>query len=810
MKHPATTTFRLTPAGGIEANPTTFTSRASAFASASAGLGGATLLSVRDEAGVASFVQFAAGRTPAVETAADHLAAAVAANAQVTDELPDLGGAHAIATLRVARGSSTGRDTLNGVDLTEAARTLARSMEVGQWVAVTMRAPTKRETKRHRGWLEDRTGAKNPTHHSMASDAILVTVRCGAATSSEAAQLARQVRSTMPGFDQDTRAKVEHPTRGPLLWAGGGLVTSAAITFGPPAAGLADASGMGWGVLGGALGALVSGVGALVALDVLPNAARQVHSAAAAGVMPFPARSPLLWRKASTSKDEEGNVKTTAAGYPLDASVFKVGPQVVAGLVAPHAGALSGAVTTATRATPPQLARRIGPLVGTGADGQPVYLSARDMHFGVCATGRAGSGKSQLIRTLFAWSLLDRLHPSGLPHFPGPQHALVAFESKGEGAIEYERWGQALGHVPVIIDVADPTTPAIDIFDVPGTLDERAAFAANAMRYVFGEDAVGNLAFPSMVRVFAGSLAMTDELASQVPGVRPGGSPFYYAHLLVGGEGDEIATGLWGVINAEATRLESAATPDADLSAARSQLAALFQGVTPAQRRNQVGSSENKFYQLRMSEPFWTPSRPKKSWARVLADFDAVVVNTGVSRSGAIVEDAASAQVSSMLLFSLRNAIQRVCSDWQKQGKRVSIFADELSLLAGTSPEVITWLRNQGRSYGARANFATQYMDQLDPKVRDAVSTFSTMFTFRQQGGTIADDAARDAGSDGSTWVGADIVGLPVYSAVLRTDVDEARVPACTVSIANFEGDRAGFAAAQGYPAAPAAPVNPW
>lgn len=809
MKHHATTTFRLTPAGGIEANPTTFTSRASAFASASAGLGGATLLSVRDEAGVASFVQFAAGRTPAVETAADHLAAAVAANAQVTDELPDLGGAHAIATLRVARGSSTGRDTLNGVDLTEAARTLARSMEVGQWVAVTMRAPTKRETKRHRGWLEDRMGAKNPTHHSMASDAILVTVRCGAATSGEAAQLARQVRSTMPGFDQDTRAKVEHPTRGPLLWAGGGLVTSAAITFGPPAAGLADAAGMGWGALGGTLGALVSGVGALMALDVLPSAARQVHSAAAAGVMPFPARSPLLWRKASTRKDEEGNVKTTAAGYPLDASVFKVGPQVVAGLVAPHAGALSGTMTTATRATPPQLARRIGPLIGTGSDGEPVHLSARDMRFGVAATGRAGSGKSQLIRSTFGWSLLERMRPCGLPDFPGAENTLIAFESKGDGAVEYEKWGQALGHQVVVVDVADPATPAIDLFGVPGTNEERAAFAANAMKYAFGEEAIGNRAFPVLVQVFTAAFAVTDELAVRA-GLQPGQSPVAYAHVLTGGEGDGPGEQLFGVLNEEAVRLESAGTPDVALSAARRALANLYTGRTPAARRSLVESSENKLYQLRMAEVFWAPGRARKSWANILADHDVVVVNTGTTRTGRVVEQTMSAQVSAMLMYGLRHAIERVCSGWQAQGKNVSLFADELSLLAGSSEEVIAWIRNQGRSFGVRANFATQYLDQLSPQVRMAVRSFSTMFTFRQEGGPIADEAADDAASDGSSWSRADVVGLPRYTAILRTDVGEQRVPACTVAVANFEADRLAFAAAQGYPAAPVAPVNPW
>ncbi|GEL47079.1 hypothetical protein CHO01_21950 [Cellulomonas hominis] len=808
MKQQATSTFRLTPAGGIEANPTTFTSRASAFASASGGLGGARLLVVRDEQEVASYVQFAGAATPAVQTAAEHLAAAVAANAQLMQSPPDLGVARAIATLRVARGSATGRDTLNGVDLTEAARTLARSMDPGQWVAVTLRAPSKRETRRHRGWLEDRMGAKNPTHHSMASDAVMVTIRVGAGSQREAAQLARQVRSTMPGFDQDTRAQVEHTARGALGWTGGGLAAGAGVSFGLPLAQVADVTGLGWPAVGGLLGSVLAGVGALIAADVLPTRARRVHAAARAGALPGPASSPLLWRKAADRRDDDGNSRHVAAGYPLDRSVFKVGPQVVAGLVAPHAGAISGSARTATRATPPALTRRIGPLIGTGADGNPVHLSADDLHYGVVATGRAGSGKSQLIRSLFAWSLLERVRPCAMPGFPGARHGLIAFESKGEGAVAYEKWGAALGHAPLLVDVADPQTPGIDIFAVPGTLEDRAAFAANAMRYVFGDDAVGNQAFPAMVRVFSGAMVMTDELATRA-GVRPGGSPFYYAHLLVGGQGDKVAEAIWGVINEEATRLESAGAPDRDLSAARDQLAGLFSGPTPAQRRSVVGSSENKFYQLRMSEQFWTPARPKRTWDEILTGHQVVVINTGVSRSGVIVEDTASAQVSGMLTYALRHAVLRLCTGWQEQGRYTSIFADELSLLAGTSPEVIVWLRNQGRSYGARSAFATQYMDQLHPEVRAAVTTFATMFTFRQDG-FIAEDAARDAASDGSTWSGADIVGLPVFSAVLRTDVHQARVPACTVTVANFEADRAGFAASQGYGGASAPAVSAW
>jgi len=803
------TTFRLTASGSMEPNPTTFTSRSSAFVSAAGGLGGAVLLVTRDESGVASFVQLTTGSAAAAARAADHLAVAVAANAQPVESGPDLSAARVVASLQVAAGSATGRDTLNGVDLTEAARTLARSLGVGQWVAVSLRGPTRQETRRHRRWLEDRMGTKNPTHHSLASDAVVVSVRVGADDAHSAANLVQLVRSTMPGFDQDAVSRVQSRWRLPLVWAAGGVAASAAAGVVPSLLGVDPLVAAGWPATGGLVGLAVGGVGALLAAGVLPSRAGRVRSRVERGTVPVPWRSPALWRKPKDTRDEDGSVTHREAGYPLHREVFKVGPQVVAGLVAPHAGALTGGSSTAARATPPALTGWIGPLIGTGADGQPVHLSARDMRFGVCAMGRAGSGKSQLVRSLFAWALLDRLRPAGRPGFPGRAHTLVAFESKGDGADSYEAWGRALGHPPVIVEVADPATPAIDLFDVPGTVTQKAEFVANAMKYTFGDEAIGNRAFPVILRVLPASICMTDELALRA-GAPVGGSPFTYAHLLCGGAGGELAEALWGVVNEEATRLESAGVADPDLSEARDQLQPLFRDMTAAARRSLVESSENKFYQLRMAERFWDPARPKKGWASILADHDVVVVNTGTTRSGMLVEDQMNEQVSAMLMFGLRHAIQRVCRGWQEAGRGVTIYADELALLAPTSPDVLTWLRNQGRSFGAKAVFASQYPEQLDPQVRMAVKSFSTMLTFRQEGGAIADDAADDAGSDGSTWTRADVVGLELYHAILRTDVDEKRVSACTVAIDNFESDMAAFPDRQGYGRPAHTPVAGW
>src|SRR5699024_10598424 len=129
---------------------------------------------------------------------------------------------------------------------------------------------------------------------------------------------------------------------------------------------------------------------------------------------------------------------------------------------------------------------------------------------------------------------------------------------------------------------------------------------------------------------------------------------------------------------------------------------------------------------------WWDPARPRLSWEQILTEHRSVIINTGVTDGGVLVSEKLTRLMGSMMLFTMRNAIARCCSNWAEQNRWVSVFADELSLLAEAGPEVITWLRNQGRSYGVRQVLATQYPDQLHPKVSDALLSFSNCFWFTQ------------------------------------------------------------------------------
>jgi hypothetical protein len=402
-----------------------------------------------------------------------------------------------------------------------------------------------------------------------------------------------------------------------------------------------------------------------------------------------------------------------------------------------------------------------------------------------------------MLRSLFAWNCMERANPCALPGYPGQNNTLVAFESKGEGAQVYTQWAQATGDRTLLIDVAEPSSPAIDLFAVPGTVAERAQFVANAMEYAFGDGAVGPRSFTTLTQVFTAALAITPAIAGLVQGVDPDGSPMYFAHLLLAGQGDEVGVSLAGAVMSEAVRLEGAKTPDEALSLARTALMPLFQGKTESARRTFLEAPSSKVAPLLALDHWWGSSRPKTTWHQIITEHRSVVINTGVTTSGRIVQDRLSAQMSSLLMFGLRDAIMRYCNAWSSQGRSVSIFADELSLLAGSSPEVITWLRNQGRSYGVRPTLATQYPEQLSEQVRMAVNGFSTIVAFAQDNVRVAEELARDFAADGTPWVGADVVNLAPFTTIVRSSVGQQRQSAFTMSVTNFEADMAAFTATQ-------------
>jgi hypothetical protein len=816
--------FRLARAGGIDTNPTTFTQRAGTFASAATNTGQATLLTRRESSGLNGYLILPAASLGT--NAPLHLAHTVGARAEEVQMPEDLGDTPAIGTLNY-RPSPALRETQSGIDPTELPRILANAMPEGSWVSVTMRKPSNKERKFYTPWLGNRLGTAVPTHHSTSPTAIVVSITAGGSSKEEVTSLLSQVTAGLPGFDLDSGVRFA-PTKHALFFGlPAGLLLAAATLFGLPQLPAEYAAYIPAGIAPLLYG--ISGVAALLGLAALAGRISspdtKLRNRLAQPVFAIPAARrgrPRPPRKEQTIRgtrrvgDEkvpfEKYVPASDGDYPLAPDSFMVGPNVVVGMVSPHAGAVSGAAATRARATPPVMLQKIGPLLGTNDDGS-AHLSAAAMLFGVAIVGKPGSGKSLCVRSLFGWHALERVNPSGKPGYPGANNTLIAFESKGDGVAKYVDWAHKLGDKVLTIDVADPRTRGIDLFAVPGDNAAKALFFTNAMKYTFGADAIGDRSFPTIVSVLTAAMSVDDRVLDSIEDrderiLKHGMSPIFYAYQLLAGTSDKVAVQLATGIKALGIKLRERGTPDETLEQAYIAISSLFEDRTESARRSFLEPPRNKFEQLLLLEDWWTPARKKVSWTDILEGHRSVVINTGSSPSGVLLDDQQNQQISSLLMYSLQNSLKRTCSGWLEAGRSVSIFADELSLLAGTSPEIVSWIRDQGRSYGIRAILATQRPEQLGAALRNNFLTYSTLISFAQTDVTTAGEVAANVGSNGE-WTTEDIQHLEPYHVVVRSEVEQRRQSAFIVKLPNFEADISTYAAAQGYTQEPAG-AFPW
>ncbi|NVM96115.1 type IV secretory system conjugative DNA transfer family protein [Arthrobacter wenxiniae] len=816
--------FRLSRSGGIDTNPTTFTQRAGTFASAATNTGQATLLTRREKTGLNGYLILPAASLGT--NAPLHLAHTVGARAEEAEMPEDLGDTPAIGTLNY-KPSPALRETQSGIDPTELPRLLANALPEGSWVAVTMRKPSNKERKVYTPWLGNRLGTAVPTHHSTSPTAVIVSITEGASSRDEVTSLLSQVTAGLPGFDLDSGVRFAPRHHRFLAGLPAGLAAAAAALLGLPhipaeyaqflpataAAALYALSGL----------AVLLGLAALTGRIASPETKLRNRLAAPLFAAPPTRRGkPRPPRKERTIKGHrningervpfEKYVPASDGDYPLAPDAFMVGPNVVVGMVSPHAGAVSGVAATRARSTPPAMLQPIGPMLGTNDDGS-AHLSADDLRMGTAIVGKPGSGKSLLVRSLFGWHCLERVNPSGKPGHPGTSNTLIAFESKGDGVEKYVHWAHALGDKILTIDVADPATRGIDLFAVPGDNAAKALFFTNAMKYTFGNDAIGDRSFPTIVSVLTAAMSVDERVLDSIEDrddriLKHGMSPIFYAYQLLAGTSDKVAVQLATGIKALGIKLRERGTPDEELEQAYIAISSLFEDRTESARRSFLEPPRNKFEQLLILEDWWSPARKKVSWTDILEGHRSVVINTGSSPSGALLDDQQNQQISSLLMFSLQNALKRICSGWLEAGRSVSIFADELSLLAGTSPEVVGWIRDQGRSYGIRAMLATQRPEQLGAALRNNFLTYSTLISFAQTDVTTASEVAANVGSNGE-WTTEDIQHLEPYHVVVRSEVEQRRQSAFIVKLPNFEADIPSYAAAQGYTHEPAG-AYPW
>lgn len=799
-------------AGNLDANPTQFAQRSTSFAtSATTRFNSVTLIAKRDDTGVRGYL--VSGDWKGMDNAALALAQAVGAKVERVDEAPDLTGpaCFVVGRLDYQEGLSGGLIQA-GANPADVIRTLAPSMPPGSWVGVSLRRPSQMEKQRWYEWLATRPTSSQSHHTRQTTYPVVASLYAATGTRAQTRSLLNQLAGVLPGFDMNVGTQV------PSRW-GATLVpfvfpaVFAALMFLPTVVGLAAPEYVGnLPVISASVVARAAGLAAvfaaLIGFGVIPSRWSRLRKAIRNGYLPRPYHRLFPAKK---GRVDDFQHMSRMGEYPLDKRAFMMAPHLVTTLVAPHAGALSGSSSTRVRAIPSVVSERIGPLVGD-ADGIPVYLSAADSQHGVAIVGRPGAGKSILLNNIAAWSMCERVRPSGLPGFPGADNTLIIFEPKLDGAEAYRAWGDSTGDKVTVVEVANPEGVAVDFFDVPGTVNDRAEFFTEALRYAFDDGAIQGASAEALRATLAGGLVVTDDMvdvlhrgpegSDPITDVAKGRSPIYYTHVLLGSLGDRAAVALAQQITNHANAALSEGDEFADVVLANAKLSPIFSGRTPAQRATYCQAPRNKLDALASVEHFFRPGREKVTWRSILTGHKAVVILTGVDSEGHMMSTTAERLMSSLLMYSLRDAIERTCSGWESRNRWTSVFVDELSMIAGSDPEIITWLKNRGRSYGVRPFFATQYPNQLNQQVREAFLAFSALVTFTLEHPAVAHDVVADLSGDGTDWTVADVLELAPYHAIVRTNVNRQRQPAFSFRAyfwSSNEQTRAEFVRAQGY-----------
>ncbi|GAA4924223.1 hypothetical protein [Nesterenkonia rhizosphaerae] len=803
-------------------DPAAYSTRVSSAAAAAAPKGGvfsrdkhACLFAVRGEG---SYTPVLGLDTSVNEKSAQLMGQAFGTRSRRLDELPaEVRQSRGFAQLVLNSQALVG-STQAGADPAEVARVLSTSMPPGCWVGVSFRAPTSNETKWHMRWLQHRHDAAAPTHNSIRQGVVAASFYAGGPTTQDACEALGLLASSMPGFDLDVRArpvpKVARGTVRSFLLAG---VLAALWMLGVPfpdalydslkeaaEIDVQDQVALVWSYLWvPVVGFAAGGLRGVLASPV----ARLKRSLRTTGALPAPAQrkgkpaAPQRERWEQRGFDRETgsprqprHIKERPGGYPLADDVFKFGASTFTSMANPHGSSLVSSAGVAERAATPELLEADGLIIGEAA-GEPVPIPSRAMRFGTMVFGRPGSGKTSLLQGLWGFLCQERVQPSGHPDRPGEQSALIAFETKGKGAAGYLGWAEYYGDRCALITARDPDSIAIDPFYINAPLRERALHAVDCFVYAYDEGAVGDRSREALRAVYTAAFCFMDhQIIDQVWAGSPEGKRLFthpdvsvhdYAHALLAGLGEEPFQDLMATLGAytKYSSRELSAAEHEDALAAQDAMGVIA-SKSAAARATYCEAPRNKVDDLRSMGFYFTSARRQASWHQVLNGKRSVVVNTGSVEGFRRMAESQTQLLTRMLVFSLHAAIMEVCTNWEDTGESVSIFADELAMLQGSSPDILVSWRAQGRTYGVRTFFATQEPELLLAKLLKSVMTYATVGSFIQPAIDQAEVVSKQLNSEVSPQ---DLAALNKYELALRTQVEDRPQPTVVVAVKDFD-----------------------
>lgn len=504
-------------------------------------------------------------------------------------------------------------------------------------------------------------------------------------------------------------------------------------------------------------------------------------------------------RKTKLGGDEGGSTtrkRLKAHAYPTQRSTLIVPPTNIIALYTPIGD--YAAKSQQLRPVPDVLSTD-GIYLGVDQTGRKAYLQPSQLYGDIAITGEAGSGKSVMVQGIMQWADLARTTTDS--KIWGEDTRIIDFEMKDDAGVNAMRafrqhhWPNQNNKHGNVSYLADPRYACIDLLGMLDGKDARATGQAIAasMQASFNKGDIMNDSLDVITSGMTIAVAVSryeqtnpgdivrrvHDLEARYPGagslVQQQSPVGWCLVALSGAEGQtgaaralgQVVRGL-SVENADNTDLAQAARAAEQLYGRPD--AKGHTTVSETQLKNNTKASVNKVRQLTDVEHVFTPRRARLTWRQVLqhpGDYHFVLA----PHEGHRIPTPMDRVLGAWMLHQLCATIMTECQGWDAQGKHTMIVCDELSMLSAADDSSLAHIKDQMRSFGVIAVFATQYPEQLSDMLLRSFMGYATLIAFKTPDPTTAMQiAARlsdEEGEDG--WNTGAVMNLMQYQCAVRT-----------------------------------------
>ncbi|MYA40541.1 MAG: hypothetical protein F4Z31_02120 [Gemmatimonadetes bacterium] len=379
--------------------------------------------------------------------------------------------------------------------------------------------------------------------------------------------------------------------------------------------------------------------------------------------------------------------------------------------------------------------------------GSGVYLSRDDRRYGTFVQGSPGTGKTTVLLHAVSEDIRARM--------AGDPRGVFWLETKGEGVDRFVGVVESSRASHIQIDALG--VGGEQRLDLVNWQDPRqsGALLTAACEYAFGTEAIRDHSRAVLNAALECAVALP-EAACQLLGWNHGRP--------------NVITAAWWLLGggAAAGHPERARKVVEDFCPA--PYGVLFgylprTGVSQAESEKNCKAPRNKLEALLPAQGIFEPDeRAPITFDQLLSSHEIVLFNMSPDDGSSGYGSTAAAQLASLIMYCLGEAIKKTCGTWTADGRATAIYSDELGTIAGFgegATGIIEEIADQGRSRGVWAMFATQDPTQIHYSARRGVTAFGSHICYRMREVDAAATAAASIGRISAGFTPEAIQHLP-------------------------------------------------